>query len=107
MYENTAGQFELVLQAGTTGVDDLIEQLGHEPNGYFWEGAAQLLVGAQAPALADRLTYDPEGGMFVAYSHDRTALEELEKLMAPVVTSEVHLRQLISSAQATDFIFDD
>jgi hypothetical protein len=40
--------------------------LGHEPNGYFWEGVARYL--AEAPALADRILYDPEGSMFYAYA---------------------------------------
>lgn len=38
------GEFSLILDAGTTTADDAIEDLGHEPNGYFWEGIAQLLV---------------------------------------------------------------
>jgi hypothetical protein len=37
-----------MLVAGTTDVDDVIEALGHEPNGYFWEGVAQLLVDTEA-----------------------------------------------------------
>ncbi|WP_225438881.1 D-alanine--D-alanine ligase family protein [Candidatus Frankia nodulisporulans] len=36
------------------------------PNGCFWEGAAELLVGTRPPALADRLTYDSEAGAFLA-----------------------------------------
>ncbi|WP_374628386.1 Imm51 family immunity protein [Frankia sp. AgPm24] len=52
------------------------------PNGCFWEGAAELLVGTRAPALADRLTYDSEAGAFLAHSHDRAALEELATLMS-------------------------
>jgi hypothetical protein len=106
-YENPTGRFELVLDAGTTDVDDLIEQLGHTPNGYFWEGAAQLLVSTRARALADRLAYDPEAGMFVAHSHDRTALEELRTLMISVATSEDNLRQLIALAETRGFTFDD
>ena len=40
MVETSPGKFSLMLVAGTTDVDEVIEELGHEPNGYFWEGIA-------------------------------------------------------------------
>jgi hypothetical protein len=33
-----SGGYSLWLEAGTTDVDDVIRELGHEANGYFWEG---------------------------------------------------------------------
>jgi hypothetical protein len=59
----------------------VIEELGHEPNGYFWAGVAQLLVDTDAPHLRGRFNYDPEGGMFVAHGSDRPALDELAVLL--------------------------
>ncbi|MFI7075140.1 hypothetical protein [Micromonospora sediminicola] len=35
LIETTPGQYSLLLDAGTTPVDALVEELGHEPNGYF------------------------------------------------------------------------
>jgi Immunity protein 51 len=49
MVQTSPGRFSLLLDAGTTDVDVVIEELDHEPNGYFWEGVAQLLVDTEAP----------------------------------------------------------
>jgi hypothetical protein len=97
----------LLLDAGTTAVDGVIEELGHEPNGYFWEGVAQVLVGTEAPALESRFGYDPEAGMFCAYGTDRQALEELAARMAVVATDPDRMRQLVATADANGFEFDD
>ncbi|WP_425553534.1 hypothetical protein [Dactylosporangium salmoneum] len=50
-----------MLDAGTTDADEVIEELGHEPNGYFWDSIAQLLVDAEAPYLAGRFRLRPGG----------------------------------------------
>jgi len=107
LIEPTPGEYSLLLNAGTTRVDDVIEELGHEPNGYFWEGVAQLLVSTEAPALEGRFSYDPEGGMFCAHGRDRSALEELAIRMAAVATDADHVRQLVAAAEANGFQFDD
>lgn len=107
LIELSPGSYSLLLNAGTTDVDDVIEELGHEPNGYFWEGIAQLLVSTEAPALEGRFSYDPEGDMFVAYGPDRDALVELSTLMSAVATDAERARQLITSAKADGFEFDD
>jgi hypothetical protein len=107
LIETTPGKFSLLLNAGTTQVDALVEQLGHEPNGYFWEGVAQYLVNAEAPTLEGRFSYDPEAGMFCAYGEDRTALQELAALMSGVAADAERMRKLIVSAEADGFEFDD
>ncbi len=107
LIETTPGKYSLLLNAGTTAVDVLIEELGHEPNGYFWEGVAQRLVATQAPALEGRFGYDPEAGMFCAYGEDRSALQELKALMDPVSADPDRMRRLIAEADAAGFEFDD
>jgi hypothetical protein len=107
LIETTPGKFSLLLNAGTTAVDDTIEELGHEPNGYFWEGIASLLVSANAPELASRFDYDPEAGMFCAYGTDREALQKLGELMAPVANDPAALQELVNRAKADGFEFDD
>ena len=107
LVETTPGKFSLLLNAGSTQVDALVEELGHEPNGYFWEGVAQLLVKAADPALATRFSYDPEGGMFCAYGTDRAALDALAALMRPLTTDTERMRALIATAEAEGFEFDD
>jgi Immunity protein 51 len=107
LIETDPGKYSLLLNAGTTPVDDLIEELGHEPGGYFWQGVAQLLVSTQAPALEGRFSYDPEASMFCAYGQDRVALEQLATLMATVANDADRMRDLIELAAAEGFEFDD
>lgn len=105
--ELTPGEYTLMLNAGSTDVDDVIEELGHEPNGYFWEGIAQLLVSAEAPALEGRFYYSSEGGMFCAVGTDRDALDELAIRMSAVATDAERMRKMVTSAEADGFEFDD
>ncbi|MCO8269582.1 immunity 51 family protein [Actinoplanes sp. TRM 88003] len=105
--ETSPGNFSLLLIAGTTDVDGVIEELGHEPNGYFWEGVAGWVVQTEAPALTDRFKYDPEGGMFVAYGTDRPALEELSVRLTAVASDADRARQLVAAAKESGFEFDD
>jgi hypothetical protein len=107
LIETTPGLFSLLLDAGTTNVDNLVQELGHEPNGYFWEGVAQFLVGTDAPALEGTFDYDAEGGMFCAYSKDRPALEQLGTLVAAVANDGNRMRRLLAAAEASGFEFDD
>jgi hypothetical protein len=107
LIETTPGKYSLLLNAGTTRVDDVIDELGHEPNGYFWEGVARLLVSAVAPDLKGRFQYDPEGDMFCAHGSDRGALQELATRLAAVATDAERMRQLIAAAEAEGFEFDD
>ncbi|GAB3861289.1 immunity 51 family protein [Micromonospora andamanensis] len=107
LIETTSGQYSLLLEAGTTPVDDLIGELGHEPNGYFWEGVAQVLVSTEVPTLEGRFAYDPEAGMFCAYGTDLSALEDLAARMNVVATDGERLRRLVSEAEASGFEFDD
>jgi hypothetical protein len=107
MVETTPGNYSLLLDAGSTEVDELIEDLGHEPNGYFWEGVARLIIQNDAPTLADRLAYDPEGGMFCAYGTDRAALEELGARMSTLASDATLMRGLVEAAEEAGFEFDD
>jgi hypothetical protein len=107
MVETSSGQFSLLLDAGTTDVDEVIEELDHEPNGYFWEGIAQLLVDTEAPHLQGRFECDPEGDMFVAHGTDRPALDELATLLTAVATNADRLRRLVVLAGTRGFEFDD
>jgi hypothetical protein len=106
LLETSPGKFSLLLQAGATAVDDTVEELGHEPGGYFWEGVARFLVSTQDPTLEGRFRYDPEAGMFCAYGADRQALERLGGLMSTVAGDTGRMRQLIASARASGFEFD-
>ncbi|MGY0231503.1 Imm51 family immunity protein [Longispora urticae] len=107
LIETDSGRYSLLLNAGTTDVDRLVEELGHEPNGYFWEGVARLLVDAEAPGLKGRFDYDPEGGMFCAYGPDREALAELSALVGAAASDAEKIRQVIATAAANGIELDD
>jgi hypothetical protein len=102
-----SGRYSLWLEAGATDVDDVIRELGHEPNGYFWEGVAEFLVASEAPSLEGRFSSDPEAGAFCAYSDDRAALEDLAARLRKVATEVARLRQLVEQATEAGFEFDD
>src|SRR5688500_8011961 len=87
------GEFRLYLVAGTTAVDDLISELGHEPNGPFWEGIVELLVATEAPALDGRFWTDSEADAFLAHSSDRTVLDDLAGRLRAIASDGSRLRQ--------------
>jgi len=105
--ETSPGKLSLLLDVGSTKVEAAIAEHGHEGNGYFWEGIAQLLVATEAHALEGRFAYDPEASMFCAYGTDRAALEELGALMADVANRPDRLAELMRKAEETEFEFDD
>jgi hypothetical protein len=107
LIETTPGNSSLLLDAGTTPVDNLIAECGHEPNGYFWEGVARWLVATQAPDLDGRFDYDPEAGMFCAHGSDRDVLTALGKAISTVASNVDRMRQLIDTAHTAGFDFDD
>jgi hypothetical protein len=107
LIETKPGSYSLLLNAGSTIVDETVEEVGHEPNGYFWEGVAQFLVGEQAPGLVGRFDYDSEAGMFCAFGSDRTALAELAAVLAPVVNDSGQVRDVVARATTAGFEFDD
>ncbi|MEV5570726.1 Imm51 family immunity protein [Spirillospora sp. NPDC052269] len=107
LLETRPGSFSLLLDAGTTQVDALVQEHGHEPNGYFWEGLARFLVTTEAPSLENRFSYDPEGSMFCAYGSDRPALEALAALLSKAATTPSRMESLITAAKAANVDFDD
>lgn len=105
--ELAPGEFRLCLVAGTTDVDDVIAELGHEPNGPFWEGIAELLVAAEAPALAGAYWPDSEAGAFLASGTDRAVLDDLAARLHRVAADGDRLRQMVALADERGFTFDD
>jgi hypothetical protein len=101
------GGISLLLDCGTTTVDGAIRDAGHEPNGYFWEGIAQLFVRGELAELDGAFSFDPEAGMFCANGEDRAALERLGAAMAIVANDPAKLVAMIEAAKADGFAFDD
>lgn len=101
LVEVTPDRFRLELIAGTTSVDTVIVEVGHEPNGPFWEAIAGLLISTQAPGLGGRFAFDSEAGAFCAVGQDREALERLETLLRSVISDQTRIRELIALADST------
>jgi len=101
------GTCEAFFAAGTLAVDEVVEELDHEPNGYFWEGVARWLFMHGHEPLAQRIELDAEAGTFVAVAEDREALEALMAAMQPYLRDAERLRALIVEADAADHDFDD
>ena len=96
------GSHSLSFACGGLPVDDVVAAAGHEPNGYFWEGVAQLV----APDLMAQLELDSEGGMFCAYG-GRGVLERLRRLLKPYLEDGARIEKLIADAEESGFEFDD
>lgn len=105
--EGAPGQYRLYLVAGTTDVDDVISELGHEPNGPFWEGIVELVVATEAPALDGRFWTDSEADAFLAHSSDRVVLDDLATRLRGVTADGDRLRQLVELARSRGYEFDD
>lgn len=104
LLETSPGAFSLVLSDGDIGaVEAVVEELGHTPNGPFWDGVAITLIRTSAPELASALEFDSEAGMFCAYSANRDALLRLGSLMAPLVLSPERMTELMEHADPNDF----
>jgi hypothetical protein len=99
-YEHEPGTFGLSLSLCdmTDAVADVFEEFGQEGGGYGWEAVARSALQAQAPQLADRLDFDPEGSMFMAYGEDAEALKELGLLLQQALRDRSVLRELIEAA---------
>lgn len=100
--DDIEGTWYLSFDCGDLPVDRTVQAMGHEPNGYFWEGVATLV----APEVVERLELDSEGQMFSA-SGDRADLQALQALIEPVLDSPERIRQLITQAEADGVQFDD
>jgi hypothetical protein len=88
-------------------VDATITELGHEPNGEFWNGVTSYLLATSAKSLRGRFDTDPEAGMFVAYGSDRGALVALGERLSALANDPDAIRALVLAAEEEDFAFDD
>lgn len=100
------GSYSMTFKCGTPA-DEAVYSAGHEPNGYFWEGVAQLLISTEAQVVSGKVEYDSEGSMFCALSDDKAALDALSALLAPVISDSKQMAIVIARAAELEFEFDD
>ncbi len=76
----------------------MFEKNGYESGGYAWHGVAEAMIRLHAPHLGNKVKFDPESSMFVAYGPDREALEQLAALLKRAMTDEALLQSAIENA---------
>jgi len=94
----------LRIDAGTPPTTETIASLGHEPNGYFWDGVVRRLVELNRTPQVEEM--DPEGGVFFARG-SREELEVLAVALMPYLTDDDAITSLVREADAAGFDFDD
>ena len=107
LIETDPGDWSLTMYTGELPADAVVQELGHEPNGVFWDGVAEWLIETELGDLEGRFEFDSEGGMFCAYGQDREALDRLRVVMLPIVTDGERVRRLVTDAESAGFTFDD
>lgn len=107
LVETDPGRHSLLLDAGSTPADRVVAGLGREPHGYFWDAMAHWLIRTRVPAVADRVRFDSEGGMFCAYGTDQEALVLLGTALAEVANGPEQVPALIEEAERAGVDFDD
>jgi Immunity protein 51 len=97
-YDHKPGTYSLLL-SDFDAAQPTFERLGLEGGGYSWAGVARSAIRTHAPDLADRVRFDPEAGMFVAYGTDAAALKKLGRLLALACHDPKELERLIRAGE--------
>lgn len=72
---------------------------GFEGNGYDWASLADVFLNEHKPELADLIHFDPEAGMFSAYSADAAALEAFIVSFKAACENDALIQDLFSRAE--------
>ena len=72
---------------------------GFEGNGYNWGSLAKVFLEEQKPELVGIIKFDPEAGMFCAYSSDVEALKTFIIAFKEACENETLIRDLFSRAE--------
>ena len=70
------GTFSVCLDAGDGYLEEVFETREAEGSGYDWENLARVFIEEKCPELSAKINFDPEAGMFAAYSKDKDAVVE-------------------------------
>lgn len=72
---------------------------GFEGRGYDWESLARVFVEEKCPHLSENINFDPEAGMFSAYSEEKeVVIEFITKFKAACDDKEL-ITDLFSRAE--------
>jgi hypothetical protein len=95
-----ANSFSVCLNAGEykSEVFATREDDGFEGNGYDWTSLASVFIAERMPELEEVVKFDPEAGMFCAYSPDAVALKRFILSFKTACEDDILIRDLFSRA---------
>lgn len=97
-YDHRPGEYCLMLTDDhMVATQDVFAAAGYEGGGYDWAGVARSAIRARLPEAADRVRFDPEAGMFVAYGSDPEALRGLGAVLREAVRDRELLAELVGA----------
>lgn len=100
-YDHEPGHYCLMLSDNHMVSDEQIrvfEDNGRDPGGYSWADVALGVVRTRRPELEERLDFDPEAGMFVAYGEDLEALRALAVMVHELYHDLAKLARAVADA---------
>ncbi|SFP52132.1 immunity 51 family protein [Variovorax sp. 770b2] len=71
---------------------------GFEGSGYDWASLAAVFIAEKMPAIEADIRFDPEAGMFCAYSKNREAVEKFAVAFHAMCEDEAQMRELFTRA---------
>jgi tetratricopeptide (TPR) repeat protein len=95
------GSVSLILSVGGYK-NDIFEaraEEGFEGNGYDWASLAAVFLEEKMPELAATIHFDPEAGMFAAYTSDKEAMASFAKGFKQACENDALIRDLFSRAE--------
>ena len=101
LVEHDNGSISMILDVGTYK-DEIFQTRadeGFEGNGYDWGSLAAIFLNEKMPQLADDIRFDPEAGMFCAYSNNREALQSFAIAFKEACEDDAVIRDLFSRAE--------
>jgi hypothetical protein len=72
---------------------------GFEGSGYDWGSLAKVFLEEKMPTLEGTVHFDPEAGMFTAYSKNEEALKQFIVAFKEACENEVLIQDLFSRAE--------
>ncbi|MEY8761084.1 immunity 51 family protein [Chryseobacterium tongliaoense] len=72
---------------------------GFEGNGYDWASLAQGFLDEKKPDLSEDIKFDPEAGMFCAYSSNAESLKEFISEFKKACEDDAVIQDLFSKAK--------
>jgi hypothetical protein len=96
-----ANSFSVCLNAGEykNEVFETREDEGFEGNGYDWTSLASVFIAERMPELEGVVKFDPEAGMFSAYSSDAEALKRFILSFKKACEDDNLIRDMFSRAE--------